>query len=220
MKGEYLTHRQVETLCDDFMEKLEWVRSDERLLDNGKGSVVILDRIYIKNGELPLGFEVKPENARKEEVIRGIGQMACCLPYHLKPYLILSEKQWFTLIEVFALLPWLGIVVYSKETGKLLIRQKAERKDMENLTQVEKLLPKVKKLKDKQIYDFIQEGKLDGFYTLKELRQLLTEAYPTSRVKESVIGRALSIIGCRRRKKSGQISYNISPNLSSLSLPK
>ena len=130
MKEKYLTHKEIEAICDEFMEKLAWVKSDLCLLGNKLEIRVVPDRIYVKEGKYPLGFEIKPGDARIGELERGIGQMACYLPYQIKPYLIISVEQWATVEVVLSLLPWLGIAVYSWEPTMIEIKQKSKREDI------------------------------------------------------------------------------------------
>ncbi len=127
----FLTHKEIETMCDNFMKDAGWERAQEKKLN--KALVEIrADRLYFKENEDPLAFEIKPENAQPPEIKRGIGQCATCLPCQVKPYLVLSRKQWAAFVDIIAFLPWLGILVYPASTSEknfrheeMIIKQKS-----------------------------------------------------------------------------------------------
>lgn len=215
---QYLTHREIEHLCDDFMGKLGWARNSNRELGGKKRALTWPDRVYIKEEKIPLVFEIKPENASTRELARGIGQMAYCLPYQVKPYLVLSERQWFALIEVCNLLPWLGIITYSNKLGKLEIKKKVIRDDISNLIPIviggpSEIIKGVnlENLTRDKIYYLLRTNKLVGFHTIKELKRLINDAYPSYKIKGSIIKDALHTIGCRMSRRSGESGYNIFP---------
>lgn len=219
--AQHLTHREIERLCDDFMGKLGWARNSNRELSDKKGALTRPDRVYIKNGVIPLVFEIKPENASTRELARGIGQMAYCLPYQVKPYLVLSRRQWFALMGVCNLLPWLGIITYSNKLEKLKIERKALRDDIGNLVPITIGGPSeiikgvnLENLTRDKIYYLLRTNKLVGFHTIKELKRLISDAYPSYKIKGSIIKDALHTIGYRRSQRSGKSGYDIPSNLS------
>lgn len=130
----YLTHREIEGLCRRFMEKIGWNKVSGRTIKSNGLAIQMIrcDQAYIKEDELPLAFEIKPGNAMAGQIKQGIGQQACFLPYRVKPYLVLSQKQWLEFKEFIGFLPWLGIVVYSVD-NLLNIAQRAEERDWDNL---------------------------------------------------------------------------------------
>jgi len=205
----YLTHKEIESLCDLFMENKGWDRVRKASIFNeNRLESYAADRIYIKNGVV-LVFEIKPENASPEEIKRGIGQLACFLPYQIKPYLVLSEAQWSwsNMRGVIKFLPWLGVAVY-KSMFELEIKQKSTRDDKE-LLPVGDLPIKLRELTYDHIYSFIKKRELKGFHSVKELEGLLKEAYPNYKVFKQNIGSALKGAGFKQRYKDGSIHYEL-----------
>jgi len=107
-----LTHKQVESQLTIWMERCGYKRVKYSPANNQAYRSLRPDRIF-KNKEKPvIVVEVKPEIVTKDEVLRGIGQSACYLPYNVKPYLVIPVKYYDELEKVFAKLPWLGIITY------------------------------------------------------------------------------------------------------------
>lgn len=199
----WLTHKEVENLCDLFMEGIHWNRVARALIDNKNKVKSYADRIYTKDGDF-LAFEIKPENALDEEVKRGIGQLACFLPYQIKPYLVLSEAQWDAMGEIINFLPWLGVIVYGPYDG-LRLKKKSRRDARWKLLPVGDLPTRVKKLKYDHIYSFVKE--LKGSYSAQELVTLLKEAYPDYKVSRQNIGSALNSANINKKDKDGLVYY-------------
>ena len=151
MDKRLLTHKEIERMCDGFMESLGWDRAHQTLLNNEGEVRVYADRIYIKENEIPLLFEVKPENAKSEEIKKGIGQLACCLPFQVKPYLVLSRKHWNIYGYPITFMPWLGVIVY--EGTAFSIKQQPFREDSGNLSPITGL-EKVKSKKGGSKYTY------------------------------------------------------------------
>ena len=212
----YLTHREIESLCDLFMENKGWDRVKKASIFNeNKLESYAADRIYTKNGVV-LAFEIKPENALDEEIKRGIGQLACFLPYQIRPYLVFSEAQWSTMERVIKFLPWLGAAVY-KSMFELEIKQKSTRDYPpvgawgwpDILLPVGDLPIKLRELTYDHIYSFIKKRELKGFHSVKELEGLLKEAYPNYKVFKQNIGSALKGAGFKQKYKDGSIHYEL-----------
>jgi len=126
----YLTHREIETLCDDVLIGQGWIRQTAVVYapsQKWKPFIPILpDRIYRK-GEDYLVLEIKPGNCSTDELRRGLGQMISYLPYRVKAYLVISEEQWYQFKALMKYLPWLGVLVYAqtrREIKKLWVAQK------------------------------------------------------------------------------------------------
>lgn len=130
--AKFLTHKALETMCDELMVEIGWERLKQRLYHGPMN--IHTDRIYIKENNWPLAFEIKPENASNIEIKKGIGQAVCCLPYRVKPYLVLSQEQWDTFKDTIKFIPWLGILTYPNSSfegnakyKELTIKQKSIR---------------------------------------------------------------------------------------------
>lgn len=98
--GDYITHKEIEILCDEHMYKGGWKRvrgtllTSLRELKGEKAPKPFSDRIYFKFGQVPVAFEIKPENAHHHQIKMGVGQLAFCLPYSVKPYFVIPDWQW------------------------------------------------------------------------------------------------------------------------------
>jgi len=119
-----LTHRQVEAKLDRFMEELSWSRVK---MGNGMSTFCQPDRMYAKPEMNLLVCEIKPSIVATGEIKRGIGQMACFLPWRVKPYLVIPENRFEDFQKIWVSLPWLGIFSYD-EKGCFTLRQKSQAK--------------------------------------------------------------------------------------------
>lgn len=205
-----LTHKEIENLCDGSMERRGWSRSKRTMITpNGIKPVVLADRLYMKEGEVSLVFEIKPENAKVEELKKGIGELVCCLPYSVKPYFILSVEQWEIMDATFAFLPWLGVATHSTYSGEPLIMRKKGTRSVEGLIPVpvgKKMEPYLKALTYEEIMYFI-ERRVHGLFTAKDLKKMLKAQYPDYKVSTQNIGRLLRLHGHRAKTKRGDIGY-------------
>jgi hypothetical protein len=121
MSRDYLTHRELEVLCDCTMLSQGWVRqvgvlADEYILSAPKWSPYlpcIPDRVYKKDDQVLL-LEIKPGNTGNGELKKALGQMMCYYPYDVKAYLVLSLEQWKKLKGLIKLFSWLGVLVYNR----------------------------------------------------------------------------------------------------------
>lgn len=216
--GTFLTHRELETMCDGFMTEHGWER--------GKSNEIIItttpDRVYSKENEWPLAFEIKPENADGPEIKKGIGQSACCLPYRVKPYLILSDKQWNTFEFTIRQLPWLGVIGYPNSTSdkkagykELTIKQKAGLRPYNELTFVYfpphplKWKQPTVKLPADLIYNFFREKHLLGHFTIKELADMLSKKFPDHNITLQSLGSSLKQVGFKRQVKNHKRGYTL-----------
>jgi len=134
MVKDYLTHKEIETMCDLTLQAQGWVRqSSSGNSNNWKPYLASLpDRIYKREDKL-LILEIKPGNARQGELKRALGQMLCYYLYDVKAYLVLSPEQWEKLKRYIELFPWMGVLTYARKmkedlTFPLEIAQKAASK--------------------------------------------------------------------------------------------
>jgi hypothetical protein len=85
---------------------------------------VMEGRERYKPGEIPvdlvfggdtfkLGYEIKPSDISKSELLRGVGQCAFALVLGVKPYLVISEGTYRQYIDVITEIHWLSIVTYN-----------------------------------------------------------------------------------------------------------
>lgn len=133
--GKNLTHREILIRCDTFMRNLGWRKAPRKTLSSN-GVTIVCDRIYIKEPEIPVAFEVKPDGASFNEIRKGIGQQACCLPYLLRPYFVISERQWLLLNEVLSHIDWLGVIIYLPNK-QLRVVHRSKRVNWYNLKLIE-----------------------------------------------------------------------------------
>ena len=132
----YLTHKEVENLCDEVICKQGWIR--QKLSKEHQLIISFIpDRIY-KKGEDLITLEIKPGNCTNEEIVKGLGQMMVHFPYQGRGYLVLSEKQWEQIKPLTRFFPWLGILIYNQKikedlTYDLWVGKKAGGKDINDL---------------------------------------------------------------------------------------
>lgn len=217
--GKFLTHKELETMCDRFMAEHGW----ERGTSNNRMKTFTPDRVYSKENKWPLVIEIKPENADGPEIKKGIGQSACCLPYQVKPYLILSEKQWDTFESIIQQLPWLGIISYpistfDKKAGykNLAIKQKPEARVPGELTFVSfppsplKRKQPTTKLPAESIYNFFLESHLLGHFGTGELADILSNKFPDYKITLQSLGYTLKRLGFKKTTKDHKKGYTLS----------
>jgi len=214
--GDYLTHKEIEILCDEFMNKRGWKRIRSSLLtslrENGdEAPKPFSDRVYSKSCEVPLAFEIKPENAHHIQMKTGLGQLAFCLPYLVKPYFVISEKQWKQCKNVLKLFPWLGVLTYGNEIS---MKQKSER-NLEGLISIEvdeNRLISLERKKDLKLEDLISlllANHLYGYFTLKELKEKLEDI--PFKLSTQNLGRLLKQGGFQPRFLKGEKGYILYP---------
>ncbi len=216
--GTFLTHKELETMCDKFMSLAGWKRAK----DKGEFKITRPDRVYLKKNEWPLTFEIKPENAEVGELKKGIGQAAGCLPYHVKPYLILSEQQWTTLKDIVIHLPWLGIIIYPNTTPQrvavyteLKIKQKAEKRVDKEIIDIpfkphkKQYWSDQEQLSGQTIYKFLLENRHWGHFHIDELKNLLIRNFPNKKITSLSLGYSLRELGFKKCTKKGILGFTI-----------
>lgn len=123
---EYLTHKFVERQFMYFMVGRGWTRVRGK---KNNFNHIYPDGIYKKDdNQGTIVAEIKPENKKLHEILKGIGQCARYLPYNnVAPYLIIP-LEWFNHIQdTFQYLPWLGIVTYTNAGVDMEIKQRSNR---------------------------------------------------------------------------------------------
>lgn len=106
----YLTHIEVLKALTNFMQEQGWQRIKDKRY---KFFHLNPDAVFQKMGYPLIIVEVKPEYLTIDEVRKGIGQCAQVLAYpEYRPYFVIPEKWYFEFSNVFAKLPWLGIIAY------------------------------------------------------------------------------------------------------------
>ena len=111
----YLTHKEIENLCDEVICRQGWIRQKQGVTKEHSLFISFApDRIY-KKGEDLITLEIKPGNCSNGEMVRGLGQMMTHFPYQGKGYLVISEEQWEQLGPLARFFPWLGILVYNQK---------------------------------------------------------------------------------------------------------
>lgn len=130
MARGYLTHKEVETLCDMSLLSQNWERHELVL---GKGFKPeeeplpgIPDRVYQKEGQV-LFLEIKPGNCTNGELRRGLGQIMSYYPYDVKAYLVLSQEQWNRFKATIKFFSWLGVLIYDSETYRVKVAQRVKK---------------------------------------------------------------------------------------------
>ena len=187
-----LTHKQVETLIDNLMVKQDWIRV--RTPDHFNRRP---DRLFTKGDDI-LVMEIKPENARDSEILKGIGQIASYLPYQVKPYLVLAEKWVDEFKDTFRMLPGIGILRYSP-AGEMVISQKSER-SIAGLQKLE-LLKSVDILTRELLWKFLKDTiTSDGLYSLDSIEADLIMTYPAIAVERQTVARLLLSMGYGRMR--------------------
>ena len=185
-----ITHKGLETRCDDFMKQRGWYKAKRRTgLFNR-----LPDRIYSKPGAWPLVFEIKPDNIRMGEIQKGIGQCVFYLPYQVKPYLVLPEH-WLNqeIKNVLKQLP-IGVLAYD---GDLRIYQKASDRDFRDLLPAPELEVDLKLTRD-TLQEFLSRYPR-GEYALADIVSDLRKEYPLlGVVYPGVIARMLHTMWCDR----------------------
>jgi len=199
-----LTHKEIENLCDDFMYGAGWSRVRQALISEDI-PVISCDRIYyLDEISVPLVFEIKPENALDEILKMGIGQLACCCAYKVKPYLVISESQWARMKLVLEALPWLGVITYFPMTKKQTPVFEIDRGILVDLD-LSKLVPKPKKELTLQVLmTMLEERKISGFFTLKKLKKLLEN--PVYKISTQNLGKLLKP-EFRQAFEQGNVGY-------------
>lgn len=152
---EFLTHRHVEAILKTFMEEHGWRRIERgkynfgnidakpgkgwRLKErtsgkprHGSAGILYPDAVFTKGSvsenSTKIVAEVKPENVKMPEIMRGIGQSVRFLPFRkVKPYLVIPTKWYEILLSVFKELPRIGIITYDNK-GRMKIAQRGEDK--------------------------------------------------------------------------------------------
>ena len=221
-----LTHKQVETMVDDFMGEKSWhrLRNSEYLgtrehrwnrssePDSGFGVFNISrpDRIYAQQNTIVV-CEIKPEVISQREVMTGIGQLACLLPYEVKPYLVIPESQVKIFFNAISKLPWLGVLSYSSK--ELRVFQKSER-DLTDLIRLPTLIPAGPKGLTREILweflgDFIER---DGLYDEFTLKTQLEAKYLHIKVYYQTLGNLLTSMGFEQEGGGDNKLYNITIN--------
>ena len=183
-----LTHKELESMVDEFMETQDWVKvkiSNELFKRKP-------DRMYTK-GSLVLIFELKPENILQPEVDRGIGQCMGYLPYRVKPYLVIPEV-WATYYrKIFAQLPFLGVLQYSNELS--MVQPATDRLgDLQEFPQLEIRLTRL------FLWRFLKKRVEDGLHSLDSIEDLLSQAYPLVKFYRQTIARMLLSMGYGRER--------------------
>jgi len=189
-----LTHKQVENLVDNLMVKQGWVRvKNQHHLFHGRYP----DRLFARGDDI-LVIEIKPENARDSEILKGLGQMTCYLPYQVKPYLVLPEKWADVFREVIRMLPDIGILQYSP-VGEMVISQKPVR-NMAGLQKLELLKFINLEVTRELLWKYLKTITSDGLYSLDFLEDGLRMTYPTIAVERQTVARLLKSMGYGRKK--------------------
>ncbi len=200
------------------MTRQGWIKAKGTALSNHSGPVTFIpDRVYIKKDKPPLIFEIKPANALGDEIKKGLGQCAWCLPFQAKPYLVLSPEQWDKFNVILALFEWLGIATYSENI--LEVKQKSLRLDLDDLVPINaaKVIPPSSsslassslKLGQTHVWVLLKTKKLRGFYTVKEIAKLLEQEHPGYKIHHSHIGEAFMAADFKKRFYQGDVGYEI-----------
>ncbi len=186
-----ITHKIVETMVGNLMDKFEWARVIvAKELFGGK----LPDRIYTR-GESVLVFEVKPENSKDAEIDKGIGQSSWFLPYGVKPYLVLHQTQAERYGKAFAQLPYLGVLQYSSQ-GELSQIKKSESDNLPPPTHLQS-----HRLTRQFLWNFLKRTyKEDGLYSLEAIEETLRLAYPLATFYRQTIARQMLAMGYGRER--------------------
>jgi len=201
------SHKEIENICDATMASMGWERVGCKATNDTP--VSFWDRVYTKEDlDYPVVFEIKPETATSEEIKRGIGQIACTLPYQVRPYLIISEDQYLMFKEIFELLLWLGICLYDDRKLLLPVKQRASLDYHGQTELLTRKLPKVKKsIRWEQVVD-IARG-LSGLFTVKDFTEILKGHYPGLKISANWVGEILVNSGYARKFKGTSVAYDL-----------
>jgi len=194
---KYLTHKEVEHLCDEFMASHKWERV--KVSQISSSPQILVDRIYMQENEVPLGFEIKPENILNEEVKMGMGELACLAPFQIKPYLVIPQVKFELFEHIFAKHPWVGVLTYLPRRGvltdlPLTIRKKPILSD--NLIFLDLPLPP-KALTKEFVQSAIREFQIWGMCPASVLVERLRDYYPNYKYSSRHMGVLLTEMGLK-----------------------
>ena len=184
---KYLTHKDIEHLCDGFMFDRGWTRVN--LSEISIQPRILMDRLYLREEEEPLGFEIKPENILDEEVKRGIGQLCCITPFKIKPYLVIPHAKFEVFNFIIALQPWLGVITYDS-FGHL----ETQKKPTHGLIPLDLPMPP-KPLTEEFLRRALNELQLADFCTASVLTDKLRVRFPGYKYSSRYIGALLTKMG-------------------------
>jgi len=234
-----LTHKQVETMLDNFMGEKGWMRlknSEYRgsknqrprnleknyLVDSGFGvfNTRQPDRIYVQKGTIVV-CEIKPEDTSEREIMTGIGQLASLLPYAVKTYLVIPESKINNFSYTFKELPWLGILSFSPSwislsgadwqpvQSRLQMLHKAER-DLSKLKSLPILAPvQTQKNLTREILWEFLRNIQQGKYGESVLKKQIEAAYPNVKVYYQTLAKLLTSMGFEEALSLDEKTYNI-----------